>query len=198
MNLRIAQKGLLHFRIDAHGKEAHSATPESGVNAIELLIDALERLRRIDLAADRLLGPSTMNIGVIEGGSAANVVPGHSSATVSFRLVRGDEDLYERIKAEFSDDLRFELYCNYPPCIVRDDALIGHLQNLLAELEISNAVISMPGFTGMHFWSTKGPAIVIGPGNYHTEHTSEEYITAGDLESGYRFYLSVLRSFPFK
>ena len=42
---------------------AHSAYPELGESAIDKLLNALDRIRRIELPVDELLGPSTLNIG---------------------------------------------------------------------------------------------------------------------------------------
>src|ERR1700739_4729547 len=73
--LALATKGLIRWEIDASGKLAHSAYPELGESAIEKLLDVLQDIRTIRLPEDPLLGPSTMNIGVISGGRAPNVIP---------------------------------------------------------------------------------------------------------------------------
>lgn len=66
--LAIGSKGNLRIDLRAHGKMAHSAYPHLGVNAIEKLLDVLADVRRIPLPVSPVLGPCTMNIGVITGG----------------------------------------------------------------------------------------------------------------------------------
>src|SRR5579863_3542385 len=85
--LALGSKGALRYEIAAHGRMAHSAYPHLGESAIEKLLDALERVRRIPLAEDPVLGRSTLNIGTIQGGRAPNVIADHAMAEVFIRLV---------------------------------------------------------------------------------------------------------------
>ena len=64
--LALGSKGALRYEIIAHGKMAHSAYPELGESAIDKLLNALERIRKMPLPVDDLLGPSTLNIGTIQ------------------------------------------------------------------------------------------------------------------------------------
>src|SRR6185369_11239489 len=85
--LVLGSKGALRFEVVAQGKMSHSAYPHLGESAIEKLLDALERVRRIPLSSDPLLGASTLNIGTIQGGRAPNVIPDHAQAEIFIRLV---------------------------------------------------------------------------------------------------------------
>ena len=69
--IAVASKGALRAELNARGKMAHSAYPELGDSAIDKLVEALARLRRMDLPVDAEVGPGTMNIGVIEGRTRA-------------------------------------------------------------------------------------------------------------------------------
>ena len=63
---------------------AHSAYPHLGESAIDKLLDALERIRRIPLPRDaETFGPSTLNIGTIRG-RAPNVIPDYAQAEIFF------------------------------------------------------------------------------------------------------------------
>ena len=66
---------------------AHSAYPELGESAIEKFLNALERIRRIEIPTDEVLGPSTLNIGTITGGRAPNVIPDEAQAEIFIRVV---------------------------------------------------------------------------------------------------------------
>src|SRR6202795_1530289 len=85
--LVLASKGMLRYEGEARGKLAHSAYPELGESAIDKLLDALQRVRAINLPEDALLGPCTLNIGVLSGGRAPNVIADASMAEIGIRLV---------------------------------------------------------------------------------------------------------------
>ena len=91
--LALGSKGALRYEIIAQGRMAHSAYPHLGESAIEKLLDALERIRRIPMPSDATLGASTLNIGTIQGGRAPNVIPDHARAEVFFRLVDSGDSI---------------------------------------------------------------------------------------------------------
>ncbi|MGZ8778990.1 MAG: M20/M25/M40 family metallo-hydrolase [Thermoanaerobaculia bacterium] len=92
-------KGSLRVTVRTRGREAHSAYAHLGRSAIEPLLALLPTLRDLPLPSDPLLGDTTYNIGVIRGGTEANIVPAHAEAEVMFRLV-GD---VEPLKAQLTD-----------------------------------------------------------------------------------------------
>ena len=80
------QKGLLKLRLRAQGSAAHSAYPELGVSATHALIQALSALIQAELPEDRTaLGQTTLNVGLVSGGLAANVVAPSAEAVVLIR-----------------------------------------------------------------------------------------------------------------
>ena len=94
--LALGSKGALRYEIIAQGRMAHSAYPHLGESAIEKLLDALERIRRIPMPSDAMLGASTLNIGTIQGGRAPNVIPDHARAEVFIRLVDSGDSIRAR------------------------------------------------------------------------------------------------------
>src|SRR6185437_699924 len=85
--LALGSKGTLRYELIARGKMAHSAYPELGESAIEKLLNALDLIRKIRFPHDEVLGPSTLNIGTIQGGRAPNVIPDEAKAEILIRLV---------------------------------------------------------------------------------------------------------------
>ncbi len=67
---------------------AHSAYPHLGESAINKLLDALVKIRQIEMPERSMLGPSSLNIGMIKGGRASNVIPDDARAEIFFRLGR--------------------------------------------------------------------------------------------------------------
>jgi len=85
--LALGSKGALRYEIVAEGRMAHSAYPELGESAIDKLLSALDRIRHVELPADDLLGPSTLNIGTLSGGRAPNIIADQARAEIMIRLV---------------------------------------------------------------------------------------------------------------
>src|SRR5215213_1244908 len=90
-------KGSQRVVVRTRGRAAHSAYAHLGVSAIEPLLDLLPTLRALDLPSDPVLGTTTYNIGVMRGGTEANIVPAHAEAEIMFRLVGPVDPLKEKL-----------------------------------------------------------------------------------------------------
>ncbi len=83
--LKTARKGTGEIELIVHGKSAHAGlNPEEGVNAIHELALQIERLRGLNNPASG----TTVNTGVVEGGSRSNVIPSHARALIDLRVSR--------------------------------------------------------------------------------------------------------------
>ena len=89
-------KGGAVLRVTARGRAAHSATPERGANAIEAIAPVIaavtaehERLQAIPPTTE--LGPGTLSVTMIDGGTGGNVIPDSCSIVVSRRIVPGED-----------------------------------------------------------------------------------------------------------
>jgi len=179
--LALGSKGALRYEIAAEGRMAHSAYPELGESAIEKLLDALAAMRRLALPTDRILGPSTMNIGTIAGGRAPNVVPDHAKAEILIRLV-GDPESTRAAVLQACDGLAAanELLCI--PAI--------HLESVPG---IPTTVVAyttdIPAFGGQ--W---GKPLLLGPGTIHVAHTSEERVPKKELVEAVDLYKHLVES----
>jgi len=85
--LALASKGALRAAFKATGKMAHSAYPELGESAVHKLVEALARVLALPLPVLEDVGPSTINIGQIQGGYAPNVIADKAEAQVLVRTV---------------------------------------------------------------------------------------------------------------
>ncbi|MGH7655449.1 MAG: M20/M25/M40 family metallo-hydrolase, partial [Gemmatimonadaceae bacterium] len=74
--LASGSKGALRFIARTRGREAHSAYPHLGQSAIEPLLQLLAELKALTFPRDEVLGDTTVNIGLIRGGTEANIIPG--------------------------------------------------------------------------------------------------------------------------
>lgn len=90
----IGCKGLLECDLYFKGKKAHSSNPEKGVsanlNAIKFLNELedfyLEKIKKIT-NSNYEIPYTTMNVGIIKGGSAKNSISADCYATLDFRLI---------------------------------------------------------------------------------------------------------------
>jgi acetylornithine deacetylase len=87
-------KGFIIIRVLARGRTAHSGYPQAGESAVLKLLDVLQRLRGLKFGEDRVMGPATLNIGRLQGGVAANVVPDHAWAEVEVLTVSEPQRLH--------------------------------------------------------------------------------------------------------
>ena len=166
--LALGSKGALRFEIVAKGRMAHSAYPHLGESAIEKLLDALEKLRRVPLADDARLGKSTLNIGTIRGGRAPNVIPDEAVAEVFIRLVDSGDDTRAGVHAAVEGLAEAkEVLCI--PAI--------HLESREGfETAVMAYTTDIPAFGGS--W---GKPFLYGPGSIHYAHTDAERVPKKEL-----------------
>lgn len=79
-----SRKGIGHFTLTCRGRAAHAARPEEGRNAILALAQVVLEVSRLPEQMPGVL----VNVGSIEGGGAANVVPELARAGINVRIAR--------------------------------------------------------------------------------------------------------------
>lgn len=173
----IASKGALRVNVIAEGKNAHSAYPELGDSAIEKLLDALDRLRKMPLPENPEIGPCTMNIGIIEGGRAPNVIPDKANAQLLFRLVGPSEQLRKDIEAAVAPDCRCEFALEIPFVKLRT---VPGIPTMSAKFT-----------TDIPHLSNWGEPVLLGPGSIHVAHTPNEFISKQELLDAIDLYVKV-------
>jgi len=178
--LALGTKGVLLVVIRAQGRMAHSAYPHLGESAIEKLLDILEDLRRLPLPLDPVLGPTTLNIGLISGGRAANIVPDQAEAMVMIRTVRNAQELRQRVEA------LLEGRCEYQ--VARDTPAL-----LLERLEGFEADV-FAYTTDLPSLSRWGRPLLLGPGSITEAHTDHECVRKADLTRAVELYCQMVRT----
>jgi acetylornithine deacetylase len=159
---------------------AHSAYPHLGESAIEKLLDVLDRLRRMKLPVDEMFGPSTVNIGTIEGGRAPNVIPDFAKAEIFFRLV----DDGASTRAAMPAILGNEAEATEVLCLPAQK--FGRLDGF--ETSVVSFATDIPTFGGA--W---GEPFLLGPGSIHVAHTAEERIPKNELADAVQIYQNIVR-----
>jgi acetylornithine deacetylase len=175
--LALASKGTLRVELVARGKMAHSAYPELGESAVEKLLDALENIRKLDLPANSKAGPCTMNIGLIDGGRAPNVIPDHACAHLLYRLVGPSEELRRQITLAAAGNAEAEFKLEIP---YMEFATVPGIETMIAAF-----TTDIPALTN---W---GQPLLIGPGSIHVAHTEGEYIEKRQLLEAIDLYAKI-------
>jgi len=175
----VASKGALRVEVIAHGRMAHSAYPELGESAIDKLLAALQRLRAMKLPVEDGIGPCTLNIGVIEGGRAPNVIPDKAQAQLLYRLVGPSEQLKRGIVEAVGNLAKVEFVLEIP--FMRLRTLEG-LATMVAAFT-----------TDIPALSNWGQPLLIGPGSIHVAHTEGEYVEKEQLQDAVELYGSIAR-----
>jgi len=178
--LALASKGALRVEIRAKGKMAHSAYPELGDSAINKLIEALHDVLAMPLPVEPEIGPSTLNIGLVEGGRAPNVIADKAEAHLLIRLVGPSEEIRQNILKVVGDraDVAFSL--DLPFVRMRK---VGDLPTMVAKF-----TTDIPSLTE---W---GEPFLLGPGSIHVAHTPAEKIAKKELLEAVDLYYNLASS----
>jgi len=177
--MALASKGALRVEITSHGKMAHSAYPELGESAIDKLLDALQSLRAMNLPNNPDVGPSTLNIGIIEGGRATNVIPDHAKAQLLYRLVGPSEHLRREIveAVGINGDVDFVLDIAYMKF-----RTVPGIPTMTASFT-----------TDIPKLSNWGEPVLFGPGSILVAHTDKEFISKRELLDAVDTYQKIAR-----
>lgn len=195
-------KGSLWTTLRATGKAAHSAQPERGESAILKLIRALDMLdhhlcNRLATFTHPVLGRSTMNIGLIRGGSRPNIVPDLAEAEIDIRITPSLTEMGGALKllkeTLLAHDLPLEIVNPHenPPMDTHSD---HPMIRTLLETAPTTRLAGAPWFSDAAHLAHGGlPSICIGPGSIDQAHTKDEFIEIAALEEGATFFEAFIR-----
>lgn len=186
-SLKTWRKGVGIFRVEVHGKPAHAgANPGDGINAI---MEMARLLTIISDLEDEEAG-TTVNVGVIKGGTRSNVVPAFCRANVDMRVL--DEGEQQRISQALytlePNHPRAELVIkggwNRPP-MPRSSPIIQAFEKAQSIAEGIGLQLSEGGTGGGSDANFVAPLDIpvldgLGPVGMGA-HTEEEYVLRGSL-----------------
>lgn len=175
--LALASKGALRVELRAKGKMAHSAYPELGESAINRLVAALNDVLAMPLPVEPEIGPSTLNIGLIEGGRAPNVIADKAEAHILIRLVGPSDETKAAILRTVGDRAEVRFTLELPFVRMRR---VGTLPTMVAKF-----ATDIPALTE---W---GEPFLIGPGSIHVAHTPAERIPKRELVEAVQLYVDL-------
>jgi acetylornithine deacetylase len=175
--LALASKGALRIELRAKGRMAHSAYPELGESAIDKLVEALHDILAMPLPVEPEIGPSTLNIGLISGGYAPNVIADKAEAHILIRTVGPAEEIRRSVIALVGDRADVVFSLDLPFIRMRK---VGNLPTMIAKF-----TTDIPALTA---W---GEPLLLGPGSIHVAHTPHEKIAKKELLEAVDLYVEV-------
>jgi len=207
----IAHKGSLKLTIKTEGRSAHGSMPHLGVNAINMMSEIIYNINKrlvptYEEFEDKLLGHATLNIGVINGGTAFNIVPNFCSIEIDRRVLPSESVdivlksfkniILETGKGSRQFSAEIEKVNDYIPALKTDPSLILVRQFIHSCKKINKKSITkgLPYATDGGFTFEAGiPTIVFGPGDIKNCHKLEEYVSKKELLMAFE----VLKDFLF-
>ncbi len=206
LKLITAHKGSLWLRFETHGKSAHGAKPELGVNAVHeaaRIVDLLETDYAATLARRKhpLLGRATINVGSMHGGVQANIVPDHCVIVADRRTLPGEtvQSVQRELRSLLQKKkLRAVLRDNKEaPCLpMETDVKLPLVQQMLRSFKQAKPE-GVDYFCDASVLSNAGiPSVVFGPGDIAQAHTVDEWISIAELDKATAMLVKFFESLP--
>jgi acetylornithine deacetylase len=190
-----AGKGYALAAITVYGREAHSAFPSKGHSAIydaARVVSALERIaRELENYQERAFDPpfTTLNVGLIQGGTAKNIVPRRCRLVVEWRPIPGQDPnlAADRIREELAAlrasfagfEADFEVQRMDPPF---SPSATSDLCTFLAETTaLAPGTISF-GSEAAHLSGLAEEVVIFGPGDMGVAHKTGEFVPVAALD----------------
>ncbi len=178
--LGIGTKGALRCSISTRGKAAHSAYPQLGISATANLVALLTEIPTLKLPSHPILGDTTINIGVLSGGVADNVIAPEATARLMVRIVTPSTDTIALLKTWIGDRAEFRVETEIQP------VLLGAVEGF--ETEVVAYATDVPELSN---WGTP---YLFGPGSIHVAHTDHEFIDIAELRAAVDAYQKLAKA----
>jgi acetylornithine deacetylase len=201
-------KGFAACRVDIRGVEGHSSKPGKGANAIQqaaLVIAKLhdigqERQQHRSLEAIFEVPYTTLNVGIIHGGTARNIIPNHCEVQFEYRTMPGEDTDYvlKQIQGYVQEVLLPDFKKQHPDVnivVEREHSGLpmrtpagSTIEALALELTRNTRTGAAPYYTEGATYNESGiPTVVCGPGDIDQAHRPNEFITREQLDRGVPF-----------
>ena len=168
-------KGCLRIRAETRGEAGHSSIAGSGRSAVPPLLDFLEALRRSEFPPDRIFGETTMNIGILKAGTAANVIADSARSEVLFRTGEPVDNVLSRVRSFAPPEVELEVPYRSEPILFRVPRRepVGEIVSFACDLPL------LPDW---------GEPILVGPGSILEAHRADEKVNLAEIEQAVGVY----------
>lgn len=186
--LACGHKGFFDCEITVHGKAGHSGYPWLGKSANEVLMRALIKVLDTDLGSSEEYGNTTVNIGLLQGGVAPNVIPEKAFAKIAGRVAIGPQDggsqivvdrLVEVLKSVDEEAIKHKCFTGYG--VVKCECDVEGFESA-----VMNYGTDVGNFKGSHV------SYLYGPGTILVAHGPDEALKLKDMEEAVEGYKKLI------
>jgi acetylornithine deacetylase len=201
-------KGFHSGRVTITGVEGHSSKPVKGANAIYQAAQVITKLMEVEAERKQHrsmedffeLPYTTLNVGIIGGGTALNIIPNHAEVGFEYRTMPGEDPDYviNQLRGYVQEvllpgfrkqqpevDIQVELTGQGQPMMTPSGAEIEAIALALTGQKRSTAA---PYYTEGAIYNEAGiPTVICGPGDIDQAHRPNEFVTREQLEKGVDF-----------
>jgi acetylornithine deacetylase/succinyl-diaminopimelate desuccinylase-like protein len=194
----VAHKGVVRWRLHARGRATHSSQPSLGVNAIYKIAPVLTALARYqrEVMSQRPVharcGLPSLSVGTITGGISVNTIPDRCSIEIDRRLLPGEKPLeaYAQVLDFLASEVGDDAIVYDPPFLASGglsdefNAPVASAMGAAARsVGIDCQVVGVPYGTNAAAIAQSGvPSIVFGPGSIDQAHTADEWVSLAEVE----------------
>ena len=203
LNIVNVCKGLVWIKLTTQGREAHGSMPEMGVNAISKMTKILSELEEAPpfSGSHDVLGPETINVGVVHAGTKPNVVPGTCEAQIDIRYLPGQsheeilrkiERTIEGLRSKDPDiEAKAEIIRYRIPVEVPDHAeIINRISG--ATKKVTGSPPKLRGMVSPgdveHLFKAGISSVMFGPGSESLAHCPNEWVSIDSILTGALIY----------
>lgn len=199
----IAHKGKTAVRVNCTGSECHSSLAPDGLNAIYLATDMIAAIRELQQQLietghhdhDYDISHTTLHVGVINGGTALNIVPNQCQFVFEIRNLPEDSPTHlidqlrekaDAITAPWLEkfpaaNIDLDIYNTYPALSTPEESeIVKLITNLTGANRTGKIAFGTEG--GLFTEQLKIQTIVMGPGSIEQAHKPDEYIAKEELD----------------
>jgi acetylornithine deacetylase len=203
LNIIVAHRGAVRWKLRTKGRACHSSRPHEGVNAIYKMGQVLAVLERYAaeigqmVAPHPLCGPPTLSVGRISGGISVNTVPDECLIEIDRRVIPGEDPA--QVVPHLTNYLRSRLDVDFemlPPWL--DGATLSDenngawadrlMKHIAATVGPRKKLGAWYGTNASRFTPSGVPAVVFGPGSIDQAHTVDEWIDIEQLRQASEIY----------
>jgi acetylornithine deacetylase/succinyl-diaminopimelate desuccinylase-like protein len=209
LDLVVAHKGCLRFGVTTRGRACHSSNPWEGENAIMRMTEVLEFIRRAlepEALATRhpWVGPATVCVSLIGGGSAINAVPASCTIHLDRRILPGEEPM--AVWTSYRN--RLEAFAPGTvtvgkPYVVDYGMATDPAEPVVRQMgEALRRAGRLAGPRGVNYGTDASklaragiPAVVFGPGSIRQAHSADEWIELRQVDDAAAILVAAIRAF---
>ena len=197
----IGHKGGLYITARTTGVTAHSSMPELGDNAIYKAARAITKIENLNFEAEKddLLGYPTINVGRIDGGLNLNSVPDKAEFTIDVRSTTKLENkvALQVLNEVLGDEVTLKKMVDLNAISTVEDHPFMKLVSKICAFDFEQKDVrkSAPFLTDASVltpWLNQAPTVILGPGETHMAHQTDEYCYVHKIKEVVRLYKEII------